>query len=160
MAAKLRSVGVTARPISFSRARPGGDFAAELDDLRLARAQLRREGAERIALIGRSFGGRMCTRLAAIEPPDALVLLGHPISPPNRPRPDDEHALAQVRCPTLIVQGDQDRLGPLSVLRRIAAENPRIELNVLKGVGHQFGVRQSEGLEAAATWLLGVLGSS
>jgi predicted alpha/beta-hydrolase family hydrolase len=83
-----------------------------------------------------------------------LVLLGHPISPPNRPRPDDEAALAAVRCPTLIVQGENDRLGPLDVLQRIAALNQAIELSVLKGVGHQFGPRQAQGLELAARWLM------
>jgi predicted alpha/beta-hydrolase family hydrolase len=81
------------------------------------------------------------------------VLLGHPISPPNRPRPDDEAALAAVRCPTLIVQGDRDRLGPLAVLRRIAAGNPVVEIYVLKDAGHQFGARQAEGLAYAAEWL-------
>ena len=59
-----------------------------------------------------------------------------------------------MRCPTLIVQGERDRLGPLNVLQRIAAANPLIELYVLRGVGHQFGPRQAEGLERAATWLL------
>jgi predicted alpha/beta-hydrolase family hydrolase len=102
----------------------------------------------------------MCARLAALEPPPALVLLGHPISPPDRPRPDDEAALAAVRCPTLIVQGDRDRLGPLEVLQRIAADNEHIQISVLKGVGHQFGPRQSEGIERAATWLSETLGRS
>ncbi|HEX8966750.1 MAG TPA: alpha/beta family hydrolase, partial [Chloroflexota bacterium] len=129
----------------------------ELDDLRRARDELSAAGAQRIGLIGRSFGGRMCTRLAAIEPPTALVVLGHPISPPNRPRPDDEAALAAVRCPTLIVQGERDPLGPLEVLRRIAADNSRIEIVVLRDVGHQFGRRQNEGLDRAAAWLLQVL---
>ena len=95
----------------------------------------------------------MCTRLSAVEPPAALVLLGHPISPRGRPRPDDEAALEAVRCPTLIVQGDHDALGPLDVLQRIAQANPVIEIYVLKGVGHQFGQRQAEGLEYAAVWL-------
>ena len=99
----------------------------------------------------------MCARLAAAEPPAALVLLGHPISPPRRPRPDDEAALAAVRCPTLIVQGDRDVLGPLDVLQRIAAVNQALEIVVLKGVGHQFGSRQGEGVERAAAWLAEVL---
>jgi predicted alpha/beta-hydrolase family hydrolase len=153
MAEKLTRVGITPLAITFTRARPAGDFASELDDLRHARQRLQQQGVQRLALVGRSFGGRMCARLAAIEPPGALVLLGHPISPPNRPRPDDEAALAAVTCPTLIVQGDRDRLGPLAVLQRIARNNPHIQIEVLSGVGHQFGARQNQGLEYAAAWL-------
>jgi predicted alpha/beta-hydrolase family hydrolase len=157
MAARLEAIGIIPLAISYSRARPSGDFEAELNDLRTARDQLLAKGASKLALIGRSFGGRMCARLAAVEAPDALVLLGHPISPPNRARPDDEHALEAVRCPTLIVQGENDRLGPLAVLQRIARENQAIELSVLKGVGHHFGPRQAEGLERAARWLVETL---
>lgn len=155
MARQLASVGIAARAISYARARPGGDLSPEIDQVCQARDALR---ADRIALVGRSFGGRVCTRLAAeSEPPDALVVLGHPIAPRNRPRPDDEAALAAVRCPTLIVQGDHDALGPLNVLERIAASNANIELFVLKDTGHNFGKRQSEGVAYAADWLSRVL---
>jgi predicted alpha/beta-hydrolase family hydrolase len=159
MAALLEARGIVALRIGFSRSRPTEDFAPELDELRIARDLLRKEGLQKLALVGRSFGGRMCTRLAAVEPPEALVLLGHPISPPNRPRPTDEAALSAVRCPTLIVQGAQDRLGPLDVLERIAKQNSRLEMVVLAGVGHQFGKRQAEALERAAIWLETQLGS-
>jgi predicted alpha/beta-hydrolase family hydrolase len=153
LASRLEGLGIVALRLAFSRQRPSGDFAAELDDLRRVRDVLRNEGMQKVALVGRSFGGRMCTRLAALEPPDALVVLGHPISPRNRPRLDDEAALAAVSCPTLIVQGEHDALGPLVVLRRIAATNPHVEIHVLKGVGHQFGKRQDAGLQHAAAWL-------
>ena len=157
MAARLVAHGISARPTSYSRARPGGDLSSELDDVRRERDALLAEGFDWVALVGRSFGGRVCTRLAAIEPPPALVVLGHPISPRGRPRPDDEAALEAVRCPTLIVQGEHDALGPLQVLERIAAQNSAIEIHVLKGVGHQFGPRQAEGLEYAANWLMKTL---
>jgi predicted alpha/beta-hydrolase family hydrolase len=157
MATRLSAAGITPRSISYSRARPAGDLGPEIDDVRGARAALVEDGAHRLALVGRSFGGRVCARVAASDPPDALVLLGHPISPPNRPRPDDEAALAAVRCPTLIVQGERDRLGPLDVLERLASENQRVLIYVLKGVGHQFGPRQNEGLERATAWLAEVL---
>src|SRR5438105_3077807 len=157
MAAHLEAHAIFARAISYSRTRPGGDLSPEIDDVRRVRAALLASGVERVALVGRSFGGRVCTRLAAVEPPSALVILGHPISPRNRPRPEDEAALAAVRCRTLIVQGEHDALGPLDVLQRIAAINPCIEIAVLRGVGHQFGARQAEGIERAATWLLEVL---
>jgi predicted alpha/beta-hydrolase family hydrolase len=150
MAVRLVADGVEARPISFTRKKPTEPFQQELDELRQARDGLR---AERIVLIGRSFGGRVCTRLAAAEQPVALVLLGHPIAPRGRPRPEDEKALSEVKCPVLIVQGDRDALGPLEVLERIAAVNHAIEIYVLKGVGHNFGRRTNEGVEQAATWL-------
>jgi uncharacterized protein len=153
LATRLEQVGILARRMSFSRPRPSGDFTSELDDLRRVRDDLRTHRVQKLALVGRSFGGRMCTRLAAVEPPEALVVLGHPISPPGRPRPDDEAALAAVTCPTLIVQGAHDALGPLGVLERIAARNRRVEIVVLDGVGHQFGKRQGEGLERASLWL-------
>jgi predicted alpha/beta-hydrolase family hydrolase len=157
MAAQLDTVGIRPLGVVYSRARPTGNFEMELDDIRRVRDALLSGGAQKVALVGRSFGGRMCARLAATEPPAALVLLGHPISPPNRARPDDEAALSAVRCPTFIVQGENDLLGPLDVLRRIAQVNQAIELSVLKGVGHHFGPRQAEGVERAATWLVGTL---
>jgi uncharacterized protein len=159
LTASLSRAGVRALPISFSRARPSGDYQIELDDLRRARDALLAEGLARVALVGRSFGGRMCARLAAVEPPETLVLLGHPISPAGRPRPDDEKALAEVRCPTLIVQGDHDALGPLDVLRRIALENPVIHIEVLENTGHQFGPRQGQAIDLATAWLVGILKS-
>jgi predicted alpha/beta-hydrolase family hydrolase len=150
MAERLAVDGVEARPISFTRKRPTEPFAIELEELLQARDRLK---AEKLVLVGRSFGGRVCARLAAVEAPAALILLGHPIAPRGRPRPEDEAALSSVRCPTLIVQGDRDALGPLDVLQRLAAVNQAIELYVLKGVGHNFGPRTKEAVEHAASWL-------
>ncbi len=150
MAARLRADGVTTLPIGFTRKKPTEPFAQELAELRSARDGLQ---VEHVVLVGRSFGGRVCTRVAAQEPPAALVLLGHPIAPQGRPRPEDEKALTEVRCPTLVVQGDRDPLGPLEVLQRIASVNQHVQIYVLKGVGHNFGPRQREGVEYAAKWI-------
>jgi predicted alpha/beta-hydrolase family hydrolase len=137
--------------------RPSKDYLSEIEDVRAAREALRTAGFERIALVGRSFGGRICAFLAELEPPDALVILGHPIAPPKRPRPRDESALAGTRCPTLVVQGEEDELGPFAVLERIAANNPRIDLVRIAGAGHDFGAREPEAVAAAARWLDSVL---
>jgi len=40
-----------------------------------------------------------------------------------------------MRCPTLVVQGQHDELGPLAVLQRIALVNPLIDLVVIEGAG-------------------------
>jgi uncharacterized protein len=151
----LQRSGFACERVTFPRqgGGPQNGYAAELQTLRMARDRLRAAGVQQVAFVGRSFGGRMCTRLAAVEPPSALVLLGHPIRPPGRPRPDDEAALLAVRCLTLVVQGEHDELGPLSVLEAIAAQNACIELCVVRGVGHEFGARTNDAVTRAVHWL-------
>jgi len=155
LARELATFGIEARPITFTSrgGRPSREYESELADLRTARDALAAGGATHVALVGRSFGGRMCAFLAARETPAALVILGHPISPPRRPRPADESALAEIACPVLIVQGDRDELGPLGVLERIAGANPRIDLVTLPDTGHDFGPREREAIAHAARWL-------
>lgn len=159
LASALDRFGIASRAVSFRTRglRPSKDYVSEIEDLAAARNGLRTDGFERIALVGRSFGGRISAFLSEREPPDALVILGHPIAPPRRARPRDEAALAATTCPTLVVQGERDELGPLAVLERIAANNPRIDLVRIAGAGHDFGARQPEAVAAAARWLDGVL---
>ncbi len=155
---RLARDGIAAKAITFSTRgrRPSPGYTTEIAELRAARDELR-TSCEQVALVGRSFGGRICAFLASEEPPDALVILGHPIAPPGRPRPRDEQALAAVTCPTLVVQGRRDELGPLAVLERIAGTNPRVDLIVVDGAAHEFGAREREAIEHAARWLDAVL---
>jgi uncharacterized protein len=153
LAARLEADGIATSRITFSTKRPSRGYVTEKQELRTARDELVARSGAPVALIGRSFGGRMCAFLAAEEPPDALVILGHPISPPDRPRPADEAALLGISCPTLVVQGDHDELGPLAVLERIAGQNPRIDLVVLRGAGHEYAKHEPEAIDAAARWL-------
>ena len=159
LASALDGFGIASQAVTFTTrgSRPSKDYASEMADLRAVRDALRLAGYERIALVGRSFGGRIAAFLAEREPPDALVILGHPIAPPRRPRPRDEAALAATTCPTLVVQGERDELGPFPVLERIAANNPRIDLVRIAGAGHDFGASEPEAVSAAARWLDGVL---
>lgn len=155
LAGRLATDGIVARrTLVQSGPRPTPEYRDEIARLRAARDALRAERPGAVALVGRSFGGRICAFLAAEEPPDALVILGHPIAPPGRPRPRDEAALASVRCPTLVVQGERDELGPLAVVRRIAAGNPLVDVVVMAGAGHELSAAQErEAVEQAARWL-------
>jgi hypothetical protein len=154
LAKALMVYGIDALPITFRSKgrRPSRDYADELADLRTARDELATTH-EKIAFVGRSFGGRMCAFLAAIEPPDALAIVGHPISPPDRPRLRDEEILAGMTCPTLVVQGSADELGPVAILARIAGGNPRIDLIVIDGAGHDLGPKEREAVDHVARWL-------
>lgn len=151
---RLRALGLAARAVALSStARPSPGYRNEIRALRSARDELRAAHPGPLALVGRSFGGRMCAFLAAEEPPDALTIIGHPIAPPGRPRPRDEAALSTVRCPTLVVQGERDELGPLAVLERIAAANPLIEIVVLPDAGHDLGGREVEAADHVVRWI-------
>lgn len=154
LAKALAGYGIDSLPIAFSRRgkRPSRDYEAELADLRRARDELR-ASHRHVALVGRSFGGRMCALVAADEPPDALVIVGHPIAPPDRPRPRDEAALLGMRCRTLVVQGARDELGPVAVLERIASQNPLVDLVVIPDAAHDLGPHEREAVEHVARWL-------
>ncbi len=154
IAKALAAYKIDALPIEFRtrEKRPSRDYATELADLRAARDELR-ASHRLVALVGRSFGGRMCALLAAEEPPDALAIVGHPIAPPDRPRPRDEAALLGIGCRTLVVQGERDELGPIAVLERIASQNPLIDLVVIPGAGHDLGAKEHEAALHVARWL-------
>lgn len=110
------------------------------------------------ALIGRSFGGRVAARVAVTAKVPALVLLGFPIRPPDRPRPLDEAALSALTVPTLILQGSRDELGPLSVLEPLVAKNANLRLEVLDGAEHSFGRHETAARERCVEWLVERLG--
>ncbi|WP_283190364.1 alpha/beta family hydrolase [Pseudomonas sp. PMCC200344] len=74
-------------------------------------AVVRRHVAGRLAIGGKSMGGRMASLLADELEVDALVCLGYPFYAVGKPeKPRVEH-LAALKTPTLIVQGERDALG-------------------------------------------------
>ena len=146
LARALKIVGIDAKAITLKAGRPAPDLAIEVAQLRKAA-----RGAE--VLVGRSFGGRVCARLAVEDPVQALVLLGFPVRPPGKPRPLDEAALQALTCPTLILQGSKDELGSPKVLRQVLGDNPFVTLEVIEGAGHGFGRHEAAVIARAAQWL-------
>jgi len=146
----LRARGLSALRASLARGRPSAGLEHEVGQARM----IARSDSTIAAYAGRSFGGRVLARLALETAPRALVLLGFPLrSPAGRRRPADEAVLVQLTCPTLIVQGAADPLGPVRTLQRLAARNPRLELQVIAGAAHAFGRGEPRAVEVAADWL-------
>ena len=134
----------------LERGRPSPGLAMEVAE---ARAWVEAD-PEISAYAGRSFGGRVLARLALERTPQALVLLGFPVrSASGRRRLEDEQVLQSLPCPTLLVQGAADPLGPVRTLERLARKNARLELTILAGATHSFGRREREAVEMAAQWL-------
>ncbi len=65
----------------------------------------------RLALAGKSMGGRVATTLADELGAAAVVVFGYPFHPPRRPEQLRTAHLATLRTPTLILQGERDPFG-------------------------------------------------
>ena len=110
---------------------------------------------DRIALGGRSMGGRMCSMVAAAEfPAAALVLVSYPLHPPGRPERLRTEHFETIRVPCLFLSGDRDAFGTPDELRSATASIPGpVEHVWLEGGDHGLRRRDAEVAEIVAAWL-------
>ena len=153
--AALAERGIASVRAALTRGRPSPGLEAEVQQAR----ELLDAHPTLEAYAGRSFGGRVLARLALQLRPRALVLLGFPLrSASGQRRRDDEDVLLLLDCPTLVVQGARDPLGPVRAIERLAARNPRLELEVVAGAAHGYGRASARAVRTAADWLARQLG--
>jgi hypothetical protein len=104
---------------------------------------------DRLAIGGKSMGGRIASHVAATGVGDlaGLVFLGYPLHPPRRPdRLRAEH-LTQVKAPMLFVQGSRDTFGTPEELRPILARlGSPADLHVIADGDHSFKVPKRSGV--------------
>jgi uncharacterized protein len=126
---------------------------------------LREFKENRLAIGGKSMGGRIASQVAAAGagPVAGLVFLGYPLHPPGRPdRLRAEH-LSRIKVPMLFVQGSRDAFGTPDELRPIIDRLARAHLQVVEGGDHSFKVPRKSGLrqdevycqiqDSIASWL-------
>ncbi|MCR9246980.1 MAG: dienelactone hydrolase family protein [bacterium] len=75
------------------------------------RTAARECGATRLALAGKSMGGRIGTMLADELDVLAVTAFGYPFHPPGKPEKLRTAHLEDLRTPTLILQGERDSFG-------------------------------------------------
>lgn len=69
-------------------------------------------------------------------------------------RSDLRPSLPQIRCPTLVLVGRQDRLTPLELAQEIAAGIPGARLEIIEDCGHLSTMEQPEAVnKALRAWL-------
>ena len=111
---------------------------------------------EKIALGGRSMGGRMCSMAVAEGlPARALVLIAYPLHPPGKPeRARTEHFPA-LRVPCLFVSGTRDSFGTPAELEAATSTIPGPVTHVwIDGGDHGLRRRDVEVTDAVRVWLL------
>jgi uncharacterized protein len=109
-------------------------------------------GRGKLAIGGKSMGGRIASQVAAADAEGlaGLVLLGYPLHPPGRPEQLRTRHLPDIRTPLLIVQGERDAFGTPEELRPVlrTLEAPA-ELYVVEAGDHSFKVPKSAGTPQA-----------
>jgi predicted alpha/beta-hydrolase family hydrolase len=112
----------------------------------------------RIALGGRSMGGRMCS-MAVAEGLEAagLVLVSYPLHPPGRPdRPRTEH-LGSLRVPCLFVSGTRDAFGSPEELDAATSVIPGPVTHVwIDGGNHGLKGKDAPVAAAVRSWVIGL----
>ncbi|KPG81962.1 alpha/beta family hydrolase [Pseudomonas sp. RIT-PI-o] len=105
---------------------------------------VRRHVAGRLAIGGKSMGGRMASLVAGELGADGLVCLGYPFYAAGKPeKPRVEH-LASLRTRTLIVQGERDALGNREAVEAYSL-SPSIEVMWLAAGDHDLKPLKASG---------------
>jgi predicted alpha/beta-hydrolase family hydrolase len=104
---------------------------------------------DRLAIGGKSMGGRIASQVAAagIAGLAGLVFLGYPLHPPGRPDRLRAQHLSAIKAPMLFVQGSRDAFGTPDELRPIVTSlRPPADFYVVEGGDHSFKVRKGAGV--------------
>jgi uncharacterized protein len=130
---------------------------------------VRRRNAAKLAIGGKSMGGRIASQVAAGGDGESagLVFLGYPLHSPGRPDRLRAAHLRNVRRPMLFVQGSRDAFGSPGELRAIVERlEPPADLYVVEGGDHSFKVSKGAGVgqqevyravqDRIETWLRGL----
>lgn len=126
------------------RKRPPNPQAQLLQQWRDVHAQVRQRVAGPLAIGGKSMGGRMASLLADELGAAALVCLGYPFYAAGKPEKPRVAHLAELRTPTLIVQGERDALGNREAVAAYALSSA-IDLHWLAAADHDLKPLKASG---------------
>ncbi|MGH9872551.1 MAG: alpha/beta hydrolase family protein [Pyrinomonadaceae bacterium] len=115
-----------------------------------AASQHKKLKGNRLAIGGKSMGGRIASQVAATPESAAeiaaLVFLGYPLHPPGRPDKLRDAHLPDIKAPMLFIQGERDTFGTPDELRAVFKKhhlNPT--LHIIEGGDHSLKVPKSQG---------------
>ena len=111
-----------------------------------------RDGTERLVIGGRSYGGRMASHVAAVDPHacDGVLLLAYPLHPPGKPEQQRTQHLSSIQVPILVVQGDRDPFASGTLLEEAFEPLERATIHRIPGGDHSHAVRGRTTADVAA----------
>ncbi len=157
----VTAVGISVERVEFPgrtegrrRPDPEGVCIQTIRHATAALAQRLSVATSRVAIGGRSFGGRMCS-MAAAEGLDvaALVLVSYPLHPPGRPERLRTAHFPDLHLPCLFVSGRRDAFAAPHELERETAAISGAVTRVFVDGDHSLRKSEPEVGEVVAGWL-------
>ncbi|HZD24966.1 MAG TPA: alpha/beta family hydrolase [Alphaproteobacteria bacterium] len=108
-------------------------------------------GSQRLAIGGKSLGGRLASLIADEARVKGLVCLGYPFHPTGRPERLRTAHLADLATPTLIVQGARDPFGTREEATGYAL-SPAIQFFWCPDGNHDLVPRRASGVTREDNW--------
>ena len=139
-------------------------LAAWQEIIERVRERLAAKGSDqRLAIGGKSMGGRIASMSTNHEGVDALVCLGYPFHPPAKKDKLRIEHLPDIKVPTMILQGERDTFGTRTEVRGYRLPR-KTKMRWLTDGDHSFkprkrsGVTQTENWDTAIESIIGFLG--
>ena len=105
----------------------------------------------RLAVGGKSMGGRMASLVAERPEVSALVCLAYPFHPTGKPERLRTEHLKELRTPCLIVQGSRDPFGTREEVAGYGL-SPAVRLHWAEDGNHDLAPRKASGRSAEQNW--------
>ena len=102
-----------------------------------------------ILIGGKSFGGRMCSQLAASEhltDVKGIIYFGFPLHAIGKPSIDRAAHLSEVPQPQLFLQGTRDTLAEINLIKKVCKKLKKAKLEIFEGGDHSFKMLKSTGI--------------
>ncbi|MBT4012952.1 MAG: alpha/beta hydrolase [Planctomycetaceae bacterium] len=117
----------------------------------IERVRARLASDQRLAIGGKSMGGRIASMSTQHDGVDALVCLGYPFHPPAKKDKLRIEHLADIKVPTIILQGERDNFGTREEVRGYRLPR-KIKVRWLNDGDHSFKPRQRSGVTQTENW--------
>ena len=112
-----------------------------------------REGAPRLCVGGRSFGGRIASQVVADGTVvEALALFAYPLHPPGNPAKSRDQHLPAIPVPTLFCSGTRDSFAAPEELRAAAKKVGKSKVHLLEAADHGFAAPKASGRKREDVW--------
>ena len=108
-------------------------------------------GSQRLAIGGKSMGGRIASMSTHHDGVVALVCLGYPFHPPAKKDKLRIEHLSDIKVPTMILQGERDTFGTREEVRGYRLPR-KIKVRWLHDGDHSFKPRKRSGRTQTENW--------